>query len=81
VVLWVHNPATNKDSDGPYGERGQTNAALAGALVRDTFVRPATGWRRIKHEKIVPKRHLQVGSRSLVSPPLQLSLALLATRA
>ncbi|MFN0103358.1 MAG: hypothetical protein ACKV2U_14875 [Bryobacteraceae bacterium] len=76
VVLWVYNPMEIPDNEGRYGPRGEKRNVLLGSLVRDTFARTDLGWRRIRHEKIIPNQILTVDGRSLISPPLDSSRAI-----
>jgi hypothetical protein len=54
VLYWVYT--------GPDGE-------LTGSLARDTFVRTAQGWRRMRHEKYFPDRPLIVHGKAVIAPP------------
>jgi hypothetical protein len=51
AVYWVYGTA---------GER------LVGSMARDTWVRTARGWRRIRHEKLFPDRPLMENGQSLI---------------
>jgi hypothetical protein len=42
---------------------------LTGSLARDTFVRTAQGWRRMRHEKYFPDRPLVVNGKAVIAPP------------
>ena len=74
VVLWVYFAREISDPEGRYGAPGDKHQALFGALVRDTFARAESGWRRIRHEKIFPNQVLTVDGRSVISPPLATKL-------
>jgi hypothetical protein len=54
VLYWVYT--------GPEGQ-------LTGSLARDTFVRTAQGWRRMRHEKYFPDRPLVVNGKAVIAPP------------
>ncbi|SPE41001.1 exported hypothetical protein [Candidatus Sulfopaludibacter sp. SbA3] len=47
----------------------QSEHQLVGSLVRDTWVRTAESWRRIRHEKFFPDRPLSEDGRPLILPP------------
>jgi hypothetical protein len=47
----------------------QTEHQMIGSLVRDTWVRTAQGWRRIRHEKFFPDRVLIDDGKPVVLPP------------
>jgi hypothetical protein len=47
----------------------QTEQQLVGSLVRDTWVRTAQGWRRIRHEKMFPDRPLVDEGKPVILPP------------
>jgi hypothetical protein len=53
VLYWVYRQAENR---------------LIGSLARDTWVRTAQGWRRIRHEKFFPDRPLMEDGKALVLP-------------
>ncbi len=48
-----------------YGEVGER---LVGSMARDTWVRTARGWRRVRHEKIFPDRPLVEKGKGLILP-------------
>lgn len=48
-----------------YGEVGER---LVGSMARDTWVRTARGWRRVRHEKFFPDRPLVENGRVLILP-------------
>jgi hypothetical protein len=54
-------------SKSTFGSATQPHFMLAGSLIRDTFARTAEGWRRIKHEKLLPDQ-LRVPSEESVVP-------------
>jgi hypothetical protein len=54
ALYWVYT--------GPEGQ-------LSGSIARDTFVRTAQGWRRMRHEKFLPDRPLVVNGKSVITPP------------
>jgi hypothetical protein len=54
MLYWVYN--------GPEGN-------LTGSIARDTFVRTAQGWRRVRHEKFFPDRPLVVNGKPVIAPP------------
>lgn len=56
----------SKDAFGP---DAQSRFVLAGSLVRDTFARTPNGWRRIRHEKLLPDQFQQIQGDSVVSTP------------
>jgi hypothetical protein len=60
VVAWVTQSVTT----------GQ-DTTVVGTLVRDTFARTSEGWRRVRHEKILPNRPLATGGKALFLPPLR----------
>ena len=74
AVLWVYNSREIADPEGRYGAPGEKHPALFGALVRDTFARTDAGWRRVRHEKIIPNQLLSVDGHSLITPPLAAKL-------
>lgn len=56
-------------SKSTFGSAAQPHFSLAGSLVRDTFARTAEGWRRIKHEKILPDQFRVPSEESIVPAP------------
>ncbi len=54
VVYWVYR---------------QTEHQMVGALARDTWVRTAPGWRRIRHEKILPDQVLVDDGKPVILGP------------
>jgi hypothetical protein len=52
-----------------FGSAGQPHFSLAGILIRDTFARTADGWRRIKHEILLPYEFKVPSEASVVSAP------------
>jgi hypothetical protein len=64
----VPNPprAASKTTFGP---QQQPHFALAGSLIRDTFAHTVDGWRRIKHEKLLPDQfRVPDGESTVVAP-------------
>ncbi|MBY0506855.1 MAG: hypothetical protein K2X03_23245 [Bryobacteraceae bacterium] len=55
AVYWVYRREQNK---------------VVGSLARDTWVRTAPGWRRIRHEKFFPDRPLQEDGKAVILPKL-----------
>jgi hypothetical protein len=56
AIYWVYARSENR---------------IVGSLARDTWVRTAQGWRRIRHEKLLPDQLLAEGGKALVLPPLK----------
>ena len=46
----------------------QAEHTIVGSLARDTWVRTAPGWRRIRHEKFFPDRPLAKDGKALLLP-------------
>jgi hypothetical protein len=44
-------------------------ARLIGSLYRDTWVRTANGWQRIRQEKFFPDRPLMENGKPVILPP------------
>ena len=64
----VPNPprATSKST---FGSAAQPHFLLAGSLIRDTFAMTATGWRRFKHEKLLPDQFRAPPEESVIAAP------------
>lgn len=56
-------------SKSTFGNAAQPHFLLAGILIRDTFARAAEGWRRIKHEILLPYEFRVPSEESVVSAP------------
>lgn len=56
-------------SKSTFGTATQPHFLLAGILIRDTFARTAEGWRRIKHEILLPYEFSMPSEESVVSAP------------
>jgi hypothetical protein len=54
-------------SKSTFGSDNQPHFLLAGILIRDTFARTAEGWRRIKHEILLPYEFNVPSEESVVS--------------
>jgi len=50
-----------------FGAAAESRLVLAGSLVRDTFARTPAGWRRIRHEKLLPDQFSRMAGDSVVS--------------
>lgn len=59
VVYWAYRGA--KDS-------------LTGSIARDTWARTAEGWRRTRHEKIIPDQPLVENGKFMLTPSIRNSL-------
>jgi hypothetical protein len=56
-------------SKSTFGNANQPHFLLAGILIRDTSARTAEGWRRIKHEILLPYEFSVPREESVVSSP------------
>jgi len=55
VLAWMMpNQAERVDAEGEFGAKGATHQVSRGTLIRDIFVSTPNGWRRIRHDKLVP---------------------------
>ena len=55
VVAWMMpNQAERVDAEGEFGPKGDTHQLTRGTLVRDILINTPAGWRRIRHDKLVP---------------------------
>lgn len=72
VVAWMMpNEVEVIDSEGEYGQKGTTHRLLRGTLVRDIFLSTDDGWRRIRHDKLLPNSTiLAVDGAPQIVPPL-----------
>jgi hypothetical protein len=68
VYLVVHggDPFRSKTT---FGTAPEARFVLEGTLSRDTFARTPQGWRRIRHEKLLPDQFQQIQGDSVVSAP------------
>ena len=51
------------------GSMRKTEHQIVGSLARDTWVRTASGWRRIRHEKFLPNQVLVDDGKPVILPP------------
>jgi hypothetical protein len=51
-----------------FGPNAEARFVLAGSLVRDTFARTPQGWRRIRHEKLLPDQFQRIQGDSVLNP-------------
>jgi len=72
VVAWMMSHEVERvDSEGSYGTKGTTHRLMRGALIRDIFLDTRNGWRRIRHDKILPNDTvLAVDGAPRIVPPL-----------
>jgi hypothetical protein len=72
VVGWMMvNVAERIDARGEFGPKGASHKLTRGTLIRDVFVNTADGWRRIRHDKLVPNDMvLAVDGVARIVPPL-----------
>ena len=68
VIAWVYRERQVSDDEGELGTAGEFHSAISGALIRDTWVNTDEGWRRTRHEKILPQATLSVDGKPLVLP-------------
>ena len=54
-------------SKSTFGSAAQPHFLLAGGLIRETFARTAEGWRRVKHEKLLPDQFHVPSEESVVA--------------
>ena len=54
-----------------YWNYRRTGTQVVGALCRDTWVRTAYGWKRIRTEKLFPDRPLIEDGKPVILPPVQ----------
>jgi hypothetical protein len=52
-----------------YWVYGKAERQMVGSLARDTWVRTASGWRRIRHEKFIPNQVLVDDGKPVILPP------------
>ena len=52
-----------------YWVYGKAERQMVGSLARDTWVRTASGWRRIRHEKFLPNQVLVDDGKPVILPP------------
>jgi hypothetical protein len=52
-----------------YWVYAKTEHQIVGSLARDTWVRTASGWRRIRHEKFLPNQVLVDDGKPVILPP------------
>jgi len=73
VIGWMMpNEVERADSTGDYGVIGATHRITRGTLFRDTFSNTSSGWRRVKHEKLLPNDlTLAVDGVPQIVPPLE----------
>jgi hypothetical protein len=72
VVAWMMpNVSERIDSDGDFGPKDAKHRLMRGTLVRDIFQDTDKGWRRIRHDKLVPNDTvLAVDGKPRIVPPL-----------
>ena len=72
VLAWMMpSEAEQVDSEGDFGPRGARHRLTRGTLIRDIFQSTADGWRRIRHDKLVPNDTvLAVDGIPRIVPPL-----------
>ena len=72
VVAWMMPSETERlDSDGDFGPPGAKHRLTRGTLVRDIFQNTANGWRRVRHDKLVPNDTvLAVDGKPRILPPV-----------
>lgn len=72
VVAWMMpNEAEWVDSDGDFGPREGKHRLTRGTLVRDIFETTTNGWRRIRHDKLIPNDTvLAVDGKPGILPPV-----------
>jgi hypothetical protein len=72
VVAWMMpNEVDRTDSEGDFGPKGGKHRLTRGTLVRDIFENTANGWRRIRHDKLVPNDTvLAVDGKPRILPPV-----------
>ena len=56
-------------SKSTFGSPSEPHFSMAGILIRDTFARTAEGWKRIKHETLLPYEFKLPSEESTVSSP------------
>ena len=72
VVGWMMpNEIQRVDTSGEYGEKGATHRLMRGTLYKDFFVETPKGWRRVRHEKLLPNDVvLAVDGVARIVPPM-----------
>jgi hypothetical protein len=72
VVAWMMpNEVEVVDSEGDYGSKGSKHRLMRGTLVRDIFLKTDSGWRRVRHDKLLPNSTiLAVDGAPRIIPPL-----------
>ena len=72
VVAWMMpNEVERVDSDGAYGPKGANHRLMRGTLIRDIFLNTDAGWRRVRHDKLLPNDTvLAVDGAPVSVPPL-----------
>lgn len=72
VLAWMMpNEAERVDSNGDFGPKGGSHRLTRSTLIRDIFQSTADGWRRIRHDKLVPNDTvLAVDGIPRIMPPL-----------
>jgi hypothetical protein len=72
AVAWMMPSVTERiDAEGAYGPKGETHRLTRGTLIRDIFEKTDTGWRRIRHDKLMPNDTvLAVDGKPLIVPPV-----------
>ena len=66
-IIFVNE--TNWNMTALYWVYTGTEGQLTGSMARDTFVRTAQDWRRMRHEKYFPDRPLVVNGKAVIAPP------------
>jgi hypothetical protein len=72
VLAWMM-PSDREavDAAGDYGPKGATHQIARATLVRDLFRKTPAGWRRVRHDKMLPNSTiLAVDGASRIMPPL-----------
>ena len=72
VLAWMGLREVERvDDDGVYGEKGAKHRLLLGTMTWDLFMNTEQGWRRIRHEKLLPDSAVMaVDGTSRVAPPV-----------
>ncbi|HXJ38187.1 MAG TPA: hypothetical protein VNH18_02850 [Bryobacteraceae bacterium] len=72
VLAWMFpSEGQQIDREGEYGPKGARHHLTRGTLIRDVFVNSDAGWRRIRHDKLLPNSTvLAVDGTSRIVPPL-----------